>query len=524
MMSISRIPTQWRQTLAVASAMVAGILALYWRTGYTIVDTWAHSGTYAHGFLIVPISAWLIWQRRHGLAAMVPKPTLAMIPVVGGLGLVWLLAHAIEVLIVQQLCLVAMILGTLVGLMGWRVAGYIAFPLGFLFLAVPMGADLIPPMMHFTADFSVRALQLTGIPVLWEGPYITLPDGRWQVAAACSGVRYLIASVTLGCLYAYLMYRSYWRRAIFIAISAVVPIIANGIRAYMIIMLGYLSGMKLAVGVDHIIYGWIFFGVVIGLLFFVGSLWREDLDADGQRNEKDDIEFSAGASVKRPPLQRVLLSASGIGVAGLIWPLLVHIPNGSSQVSADVHLSAPLPSAQWAISKRRWNWNPRYIDPQARIAKFYNGQGGTVGLYIEYYGTQRQGRELIGSQNVLVHEHNKQWRYIKDEVITVVMEGKPIKIRQAYLDSKDVKLLVWYWYWVGGRTTTNEYVAKALEGKDKLFGNGAQSAAVMLATSYDMTTTKAKGRLKKFMDDMYPGIGRALAGAEQGHVSVGEAR
>ena len=94
---------------------------------------------------------------------------------------------------------------------------------------------------------------------------------------ACSGLRYLIASLTLGFLYAYLTYRSLARRAIFVAVSVIVPIVANWLRAYMIVMIGHLSGMQYAVGVDHLIYGWLFFGVVMLILFWIGSIWREDL-------------------------------------------------------------------------------------------------------------------------------------------------------------------------------------------------------------------------------------------------------
>ena len=66
-----------------------------------------------------------------------------------------------------------------------------------------------------------------------------------------------------------------WRRLVFIALSIIVPIIANGIRAYLIVMIGHLSNNRLATGVDHVIYGWVFFGFVMMLLFWIGSQWRE---------------------------------------------------------------------------------------------------------------------------------------------------------------------------------------------------------------------------------------------------------
>ena len=141
---------------------------------------------------------------------------------------------------------------------------------------MPFGEALIPPLIDFTADFTVTALQLTGIPVYREGSFFTIPSGNWSVVEACSGLRYLIASFTLGALYAYLTYRSLKRRLIFIALSVIVPIIANGVRAYLIVMTGHLSDMSLAVGIDHLIYGWVFFGLVMLLLFWAGSFWRED--------------------------------------------------------------------------------------------------------------------------------------------------------------------------------------------------------------------------------------------------------
>ena len=105
--------------------------------------------------------------------------------------------------------------------------------------------------------------------------YFALPSGNWSVVDACSGVRYLIASFTLGVLYAYITYTSSVRRIMFVVASVIVPIVANLIRAYLIVMLGHWSDMTIATGVDHLIYGWVFFGFVMFLLFWIGSMWRE---------------------------------------------------------------------------------------------------------------------------------------------------------------------------------------------------------------------------------------------------------
>ena len=80
-------------------------------------------------------------------------------------------------------------------LLGTEVARRIAFPLGFLFFAVPFGDFLTPWLVDRTADFTVVALRATGIPVFREGTEFVIPTGSWSVVQACSGIRYLMASV-----------------------------------------------------------------------------------------------------------------------------------------------------------------------------------------------------------------------------------------------------------------------------------------------------------------------------------------
>src|SRR5690606_29470903 len=108
----------------------------------------------------------------------------------------------------EQIAAVAAIPATLTMLSGPAIARSLAFPLAFLFFAVPIGEFLTPIMMEYTADATVAALRWTGVPVYREGLHFTLPTGRWSVVEACSGLRYLIASLALGVLYAYLQFRT----------------------------------------------------------------------------------------------------------------------------------------------------------------------------------------------------------------------------------------------------------------------------------------------------------------------------
>src|ERR1035437_5904685 len=253
----------WRMALPALIAFLVLILVIYRETAISMVEIWARSETFTHAFLVPPISLWLIWRIRKDVVRLMPRPNIWALLGLAGAGFVWLLGELATVGVLSQFALTTMLVLTVPTVLGLPVTRRIAFPLAFLYFAVPFGEFAMPQLMEWTANFTVLGLRLSGIPVYREGLQFIIPSGNWSVVEACSGVRYLIASLTVGTLFAYLTYHSLKRRLIFVGVSCVVPLVANWIRAYMIVLLGHISGNKLATGVDHLIYGWLFFGVVI---------------------------------------------------------------------------------------------------------------------------------------------------------------------------------------------------------------------------------------------------------------------
>jgi exosortase len=150
-----------------------------------------------------------------------------------------------------------------------------AAPLAYLVFLVPFGAFLVPALQDFTAGFVGVGLDLLDIPHAVTATMIEIPEGRFTVEEACAGLRFLIAAIAFGALYACVIYTGPWRRAAFIAVCTVVPILANGLRALGIVLLGHLRGSAAAGAVDHIVYGWLFFTLVIGLLLLLGLPFRQ---------------------------------------------------------------------------------------------------------------------------------------------------------------------------------------------------------------------------------------------------------
>jgi exosortase A len=503
----------WRTPAILTIALVLAVLAIFWQTSWSMVSIWIRSETFTHGFLILPISAYLIWQRRKDLLQFTPAPNWWGIPLLIGLGLVWLVAHSASVLVLEQLAMMAMIPTLVWTVLGWQVAWAIAFPLVFLIFAVPMGEELIPYMMDFTANFTVSALQLTGIPVYHEGTFFEIPSGHWSVVEGCSGVRYLIASVTLGCLYAYLTYRTLWRRLLFIAASVIVPVIANGLRAYMIVMIAHLSDMRLALGVDHLIYGWVFFGVVMLLLFWLGSFWREDID----ELKTGELAYRSLSNPLIPASRKSFLAASGaVLIAVAVWPAMGSYMSTVDDSPINVSLATPVSQGGWQRSAQALtSWRPRYFGTDAAVDQTYRHGDQQVSLYIAYYRRQRQGSELINTQNVLIPQKDPVWRQTADSPYVVTIDGKRWEVRLAKMRSRDQDLLVWYWFWVNGRTTTNHYLAKLWDAKAKLLGEKGDAAAIVISTPLTGEIGEAEAVLKTYISAMQSSIETSLENTER---------
>lgn len=493
-------------------ALTFGVLLIltgvFWPTFYSMVEIWERSETFTHGYLIFPISAWLLWRQRHELAQVQPRPDLRGLILLAAAGAGWLLADAGSVSVVAQYAFITMLIAAVWTLLGWRFVWAAFFPLMFLFFAVPVGEFLIQPLMGVTADFTVAMLRLTGIPVYREGMFFSIPSGNWSVVEGCSGLRYLIASVTLGVLYAYLTYRSWNRRVLFSIAAIIVPIFANSGRAYMIVMIAHLSDMKLALGVDHYIYGWVFFGLVMLLLFWIGSFWRED-DQPESGQPQSGVASPVAVSADRPAWPRLPVAIAVLLVAGL-WPAY------ASWLTA-----RPLPAMPelqlesqggWQPAATFTRWTPHWIGADRQLRQSYAQAGRNVLLELNYYVTQRQDAELINSQNFMIRQKDPAWSNVGETLTAVQIGGESRQVRQAKLRGRNgQRLLVWQWNLINQHPTVNDHAAKLNLALDRVRLQRDDGLSVLIATPYDAAEhATAVATLARFAADMAPAIGRAL--------------
>ena len=508
------LPQAWQRALPTFVFLLLWILFLYRETAVAMVTIWSRSDTFTHGFLVPPIVLWLVWRQRGVLAVQVPRANPGAWVLAAGVAFLWLLGDLVAVNAVTQLTLVALLVLTVPAMLGWSVARLIAFPLGFLFFAVPIGEFLLPPLMEWTARVTVFALRVSGIPVYREGLDFVVPSGRWSVVEACSGVRYLIASLTVGALFAYMNYRSTQRRIIFVLVALVVPVIANWLRAYMIVMLGHLSDNKLAAGVDHLLYGWVFFGIVILLMFMIGARWAEPESVPGMEGTTTN---------DATPISPSQNGARFWGVAGGLALLvtLPHLAIGALEyrdIAARHTVSEPMPLVtRWqVVDLEGIAFKPAFQNPSVEINRHYALDGRTVGLFLGYYQHQDYSRKLVSSNNVLVIGKDANWERAGSGSQRLAWGEHALEVRTAELRSvaqashlNPENLVVWQFYWIGGQVTANDHFAKVYGAMNRLMGRGDGSAVIVAYTRKDQAGS-AEALLSSFLTTHQASINERL--------------
>lgn len=381
---------EWRQALVGLGVLWGAILLLFGHDARDMARIWWTSSTYGHCLFIVPLIGWLVWQRRAGLAALRPRAWAPALLWLAGGGVVWLLGDAAGLAVLRHGALILMAQGAVGATLGPAVVRGLLFPLFYAFFLVPVGSELEPVLQLTTARIAVRLLDLLHVPTHIEGIFITIPNGYFKVAEACSGAKFLVAMTAYGVLVGNVCFRSWWRRAAFLAGALAVCLLANGVRAFATIYVAYRTTVDAAVGFDHVVYGWLFFALV--MVGVMAAAWPFFDRRPG------DPAFDAGALAAMPvraaPRAALLGGALALLIAAPVWSL------ASARAGAVALRPPALPVvAGWhrVATPPRYPWAPHYAGADYRVqGRYADDNGHIVDLALVTYGRQAEGRELIG--------------------------------------------------------------------------------------------------------------------------------
>jgi exosortase A len=279
----------WRGQLTLLGGLVLAVLLLFHHDAADMARIWWTSSTYGHCLFILPLIGWLVWQRAGQIAQLTPAAWTLGLAWLGAGALLWLLGDAASLGVLRHGGLIVMLQGVVMASLGLQVSRALLFPLFYAFFLVPVGSELEPILQLLTADMAMALLRLVGIPAHIEGIFITTPTGYFEVAEACSGAKFVVAMTAYGVLVCHVCFCSWVRRAIFLMFALTACVLANGVRAFGTIYVAHKRGIETAVGVDHVVWGWLFFAVVMALVmlaawpFFDRKPGEQALDLDALR-------------------------------------------------------------------------------------------------------------------------------------------------------------------------------------------------------------------------------------------------
>ncbi len=464
----------WRRALLQLALVWLALIALFAADWAAMLNQWWNSSTYNHILLVPGIVAWLGWQRRDLLTNIDPQPSRWGLAAVGAALLIWVLGASAGLSLLRQAGAVALLPASVLLLLGPRTVAVQLFPLAFMAFLVPFGDELVPSLQIVTADMTIALVRLSAIPATIDGVFIDTPAGLFEVAEACSGVKFLVAMIALGVLVCNLCFKSWRRRSAFMALCLVVPILANGLRAFGIVWAAQHVGAERAAGVDHLIYGWVFFALVIAAV--LGASWRF-FDRAIDEPMIDPAGIASSRLLTR--LDRASLSPR-VALIGLVLAL------GGAQgwARGAEALEAPLPTQLFLPEVPGWKrvdyrpqvwWEPRATGAEHRLLGSYaDARGRKVDVFFAAYSAQREGKEAGGfGEGALRPDSGWSW------------EGSGPALppaRSEWLRGEGrVERLAYTWYRSGALTTGSNTRLKLATIGDRLLLRSRPTAVLILS-------------------------------------------
>ncbi|WP_299614822.1 exosortase A [Pelagibius sp.] len=482
----------WRRAGLLFALATLLLFGLYFETLASMVRVWTTSDTFGYGFLVLPVVVYLAYQRRHHLAQLTPRPCFWALVWVAGAIVLHLVGSIGNVLLFQQLALVGLWQGLFALFMGWAVVRQMIFPLFFLIFAVPMGAEIVPLLQRITADITVFLLRASGMPTFLSGVLIEIPSGSFVVADVCSGVRFLITALVLGTLAIHLFFRSWLRRAAFLLLCLVVPILANGLRAYGIIMLAHWSDYRVAISVDHLVYGLIFLTLVLMILVGLGALFRDHWPGE----EPVPAAVASATGVRLSSSVAAFALAVLLLGGGKVWTHGVTAPPDNA---GPIELAALHPGGEWVLDGgTHADWQPHFRGADSQFLRSFNAPDGEVVLFVAHYAYQRDGHEIIAGGNSFVGRGTGR-QVTRFEQTEVALADRRWAVREILVQTVQGPRLIWFWYEVGGTQTASAVVGKLLEIWHTISGGSRSATAFALSTAPADDLRASRARLTAFL-------------------------
>ena len=461
--------TGWRGHLTALGVVAFVILSLFLDDVWSMLSIWWNASTFGHCLFIPFLIAWLVQQRLPGLRALQPVAWTPGLLWLGAGAFAWLLGAAAGVAMIRHGALIVMLQGATIALLGPAVARALLFPLFYAFFMVPFGEEIVPPLQLATARLAMLLLDLSGVPAHMEGIFITTPTGYFEVAEACSGAKFLIAMTAYGALVCNVCFTRWSRRILFMAGALGLSVLANGVRAFATILVAHLTTVDAAVGFDHVVYGWVFFAIIMIIVMATAWPFFDRKPGDPWFDPRALQQEGEGGG----PVGKVVGGALALVIAAPLW------------LAATAAAADPLPPVLAMPSVKGWTrtgapqaypWKPRFDGADHFVSgRYSNSQGQVVDLAIATYARQEDQRELVGFGQGAA-DPDSEWVWSSPARAPVDARGE-----QVTAPGPVVRHVVSFYMVGDGAPTGSKPTVKLETMKARLLGQDQRAIAILVS-------------------------------------------
>jgi exosortase len=260
-----------RRSAAAIAPLAVAIIAVYATTLSSLARQWASDEDFSHGFFVIPLAVWFLWERRAALWQAPVRPSAAGLAMVAASLLVFIAGRFGAELFLTRVSLVGVIAGAVLFLAGRDHLRLAAFPIAFLLLMIPLPSivfnQITFPLQGVASRAGEAVIAAAGVPVLREGNILHVPGHALEVVEACSGIRSLMSLLMLAVVLGYFTGGGTARRILLAAAAVPIAIVANAMRVAGTGLASYWISPEVADGFFHGFSGWMVFIVALaGLL------------------------------------------------------------------------------------------------------------------------------------------------------------------------------------------------------------------------------------------------------------------
>ncbi len=432
--------------------------------------------SYSHGYLVLIIVIYLLFQQIQRIDYEKIKVNYLFVPVLMLCSFLWVLSYFADIEVIHQILIPIMLCLFFLIVLGVKEGQKFFFPALFLYCAIPFWDYLVELLQDVTVWINGVFLGFIGIPVYIEGVMVTIPEGVFEVAGGCSGLRYLIVALTLAALYAYQNYTQWRTRTALILTAVFFALLANWLRVYIIIIVGHVTNMQSDLINNHDFFGWILFAFTLIPFFYLAgrySLWF-----------KDEMPVEKTHEIKPSTYHFAPY---------LVACLALFIPPMSiSSAVNDNTLAEALPVFSGDTEQQPKMWlRPVFIGADGRLDEVFKVNGERLQVSFRHYAQQHPGKELVYYKN---HIYSNAWQ------VTQQSSEHGFAFKQILHSDSGKSILVASQYSIAGYKVDNRMAAKLLELFKPLMSS-QHSSVLILATPCRKTCESAKDRINVFISD-----------------------